>query len=538
MQCICYRMDSELISKFPFLHEAGEFAEENKVDLSTLVSSPSCEQARIRGVQRIMDSLDHSKVSYVPMVRATEYERLMEVLSYPYAKAVVSVVDDRFLTKRYALSEAVRMNNLLAGEDRSTVIFVSEQLRAPSLADNDGTIRMRFSDYVRLSTRLKSVDWKLINCDVRSGMVLLPQEKFSRLMQNALQDKIESEIHPIADDDVISHVTPDAEMIKQKLLEAKSKFSPTGGEGMKNEFLPPCITNIMRMSSQGLNLPHSARFALVTFLNALGLSYEEIIRVFAESPDFDESKSEYQIKHITGELTGGEGYTPPECATMKTNGLCIEPDSLCQQEWMNHPLSYYRIKSGNTRKKQDEARQRSLLRIHLSEVAPGDYRPLDGRQVADHGEPYHHDLHPAQLEPHDLEGADIELDRYILDYREYRRQDDPIGPAEQSGIEPRSAYRLRLRAHVRSEKNADDREHPEIWVAPCCAEGHTADHKHVRVAVEHVVQIIPLRARFSGQLSDLAVQGVEVSRYYHGYRAYDQQPFAVVVPAEIEYDTA
>ena len=29
---------------------------------------------------------------------------------------------------------------------------------------------------------------------------------------------------------------------------------------------------------------------------------------------------------------------------MKTYGLCFEPDALCQQEWLNHPLSYYRAK--------------------------------------------------------------------------------------------------------------------------------------------------------------------------------------------------
>ena len=99
---------------------------------------------------------------------------------------------------------------------------------------------------------------------------------------------------------------------------------------MENQYLPPCIAHIMDMAKKGLNLPHSARFALVTFLKALGLDYDGIIRIFAESPDFDESKSEYQIKHITGELSGTEGYSAPECKTMKTNGLCYCPDKLCE----------------------------------------------------------------------------------------------------------------------------------------------------------------------------------------------------------------
>lgn len=340
-------MDSERIAKFPFLKEAQQYVEDSGADINDLITSPSYEPARARGMNRIMDTLHHSEVSYVPMVRASEYDRVMEVLSYPYARMIVSAVGDRFLTKRYALSEAVRMNKILVGEDKETVIEVSDQLNVQSSADIDGIIRMKFTDYLRLANRLKSVDWKLINSDIHSGMVFLPQDKFSRLMQNALQDKIESELPLMTPDEFKPYLQADVTHAMMALAEAKARFSPSGGE-LKRDFLPPCIAHIMQMSRQGLNLPHSARFALVTFLNALGLQYEDIIKVFAESPDFDESKSEYQIKHIMGR--GEEGYSPPECSTMKTNGLCFEPDSLCQQDWMNHPMKYYRTKSKDAKK--------------------------------------------------------------------------------------------------------------------------------------------------------------------------------------------
>ncbi len=337
-------MDSGRAAKFPFLKDASEFAESNNVDLDALLASASFEPARKRGVQRVFDALDHSEVSYKPIL--SEYDRLMEVMSYPYARMLVSMVSDRFLTKRYALAEAVRMNRILAGEDRATLVTVSDDLGVESMVDPDGNIRMKFTDYLRLANRLKSVDWKLINSDIHSGMVFLPQDKFSRLMQNALQDRIESELPLMTPEEYRKYLRGDVTAVQMHLEEVKKMYSPTGGEGMKNEFLPPCLVHILDMSRQGMNLPHSARFALVTFLNALGLKYDDIIRVFAESPDFDESKSEYQIKHITGELSGTDGYSPPECKTMKTNGICYCPDSLCEKEWMNHPLTYYRVKSG------------------------------------------------------------------------------------------------------------------------------------------------------------------------------------------------
>jgi DNA primase large subunit len=336
-------MDTKRAARYPFLRESAEFADKNSADLESLLTSESYAPARTRGRERVLQALERSEVSYVELM--TDYDRLIEVMSYPYARMLVSQIGDRFLTKRYALSEAVRMNNLLSKEDRETVLMVSDELGVTSTVARDGTIHMNFPDYLRLSSRLSSIDWKLINSDIHHGVVYLPQDKFSRLMQNALQDKIESELPLMTPDEYKKYLTGDVTAVTMALADTKIKMSPTNGEGMKTEYLPPCLVHILEMSRNGLNLPHSARFAVVTFLRALGLGYDDIIKVFAESPDFDESKSEYQIKHIMGELSGGEGYSPPECKTMKTNGLCYNPDKLCEQEWMNHPLKYYRTKS-------------------------------------------------------------------------------------------------------------------------------------------------------------------------------------------------
>lgn len=349
-------MDTARAAKFPFLKESSEFVEANNADLDKLLTSPSFEKARIRGRERVLDALSSGEVRYNPLLR--EYDRLIEVMSYPYARMIVSQIGDRYLTKRYALAEAVRMNNLLSEESRETVLLVSDALGVESTMDGNRTIHMKFTDFLMLSSRLKSIDWKLINSDIHNGIVRLPQDKFSRLMQNAFQDKIESELPLMTPDEYRRYIARDVEAVSLALEESKKRMSPTGGEGMKDDYLPPCIKHILDCSRNGLNLPHSARFSIVTFLHALGLDYAGIIRVFSESPDFDESKSEYQIKHITGELTGGEGYTPPECKTMKTNGLCYAPDNICEKEWMNHPLSYYRFKSGSFKKdkKGDEGK--------------------------------------------------------------------------------------------------------------------------------------------------------------------------------------
>ena len=67
---------------------------------------------------------------------------------------------------------------------------------------------------------------------------------------------------------------------------------------------------------------------------------DRIAELYARSPDFDREKTMYQVGHITG--GGGTEYTAPACAAMRTTGLCIRPDKIC--ETINHPLSYYRKK--------------------------------------------------------------------------------------------------------------------------------------------------------------------------------------------------
>ena len=85
-------MDTGRAAKFPFLKESSEFAEKNSAELEDLLTSSNYEPARIRGVQRVMDALKQSEVSYTPLMN--DYDRLMEVMSYPYARMVVSLVGD------------------------------------------------------------------------------------------------------------------------------------------------------------------------------------------------------------------------------------------------------------------------------------------------------------------------------------------------------------------------------------------------------------------------------------------------------------
>ena len=345
-------------ANYPFLNAAREFAAANGIELDSLLSSSSYEDSRVRGARRVEDAIIHSEVSYNPL--RNDLEAAMEIMSYPYARILVSAINDKFLTKRYALAEAVRMNKLLGRENHSAIVMIAQELgvNARTLLNKEGKqeLEMHFTDYLRLSSRIKSTDWKLVNTEIRNGYVRLSTDRFTRALQNALQDRIESELPMKLPDEMVKAVKEDTDRLKNILEANKAKFTTVFTGELKPETLPPCIRTLLANAQHGMNLPHSGRFALVSFLHAIGMNLEQILALFAQSPDFDESKSIYQIKHITGELSGTEGYTPPECGTMKTMGICYDPDSLCERETVNHPLTYFRIKTNPRGPQQEKPR--------------------------------------------------------------------------------------------------------------------------------------------------------------------------------------
>jgi len=339
-------MDSATLATFPFLSGAVSMAERLGADLDSLLDGVAYEDARARGKQRVVEALRRSDVPDVSLA-GSEFDRLLEIMSYTYARMIVSLIDDRFLTKRYALAESVRLDrnlgHILKGGDEDTVISVARELNVSAVSTKKG-LMMPFTDFLRFSSRIKSTEWKLVNTEVFNGYVYLPGPSFCRVLQNALQDRLEEELPfdvPSEIADMLNAVIPP---ISEELEEMKNRYSAEGMGEVTADLFPPCMRTLLANTQNGMNLSHSGRFALTSFLHNLGMNSEEILLLFAQSPDFDESKSLYQIRHITGESSGTE-YTSPECATMKTHGICYEPDRLCASEKINHPLVYYRAKT-------------------------------------------------------------------------------------------------------------------------------------------------------------------------------------------------
>jgi DNA primase large subunit len=111
------------------------------------------------------------------------------------------------------------------------------------------------------------------------------------------------------------------------------------------EAFPSCIKGVYERVAAGRPASHIGRFALTSFLLNIGMSEEDVFKFFRSVSDFNERMTRYQVQHIAGTRGSGTKYTPPNCATLRTHGICISPEPECRGAV--NPLVCYKRKLEN-----------------------------------------------------------------------------------------------------------------------------------------------------------------------------------------------
>jgi DNA primase large subunit len=339
-------MELTRLANYPFLSESLTYLKEQGPPLNELLHDIAYERTRAQGKARVLEAINEGSIKDHGQI--SDADSLAELLSYVTARILVSCVNNPYLIKRYALAEAVTAKSRLEDENFAFVVDVARELDLDVAMEN-GICKIHFTHYLRNTSQMRSKPWKIANQELQKGYVILDKNRLARVIQQALQTRIERELPAEVNDEILKDLDSHISVIKKTIEEKKDTFKAQDFGKLRVTKLPPCIRQLLAKVQVGENLPHSGRFALTAFLHSLGMSSDEVLQLFATSPDFDESKTHYQIEHITGKISGTE-YTPPECSTMKSYGICYGEDSLCRKEWMTHPLKYYRTKDKGFKK--------------------------------------------------------------------------------------------------------------------------------------------------------------------------------------------
>ncbi|MFC5365431.1 DNA primase large subunit PriL [Salinirubrum litoreum] len=343
-----------LDAKYPFFDAARETVEQEGADLPTLIAedAPAVE----RGLERVERAL---LAGTVESEDTTRFDR-NELLSYPIARILVSLVDAPAAVQKYAAAEAATARARFeadfaqdddlrtggASVDLDTVLRefdLADAVIAESPADrparSEDRYRVAVGAYLRLSTADWGDGWRLVNRELADGRVRVTRAELSRLLEVAVERRVAEGLpfEGIAENEAL------VEALDEKITDLRELLADRSGtrqlDTVVPELFPPCMDGLLRRVQRGADLDAEATFSLTAFLTGIGMDTDEIVALYRDS-SVDAETIRYQIEYLQN--TPVTQYPPPSCATMEAYDLCVKEDDergLCES--VSHPMSYY-----------------------------------------------------------------------------------------------------------------------------------------------------------------------------------------------------
>ena len=339
------RLDEKDLARYPFLQEAqAKIAGSQLNQLEVFLSSDSSTRIIKIAADRLEAAITIRSQQALKdnFLDSDELPAQESLYAYGMARIIASCINDRSVIERLISYEARRSSFfLMSGELDETADAEADKREAVSarlgIPLHEGKVRV--TDYVEMVAGLRESGWRLVNREVTDGFVRVLAAEIEDLLRERIRVVIRARGLPRVPPEVCALLSPSIERLTAI---HQSQMLRSLGPVDESRY-PPCMNALMRALASGANLTHMGRFALTAFLHTIGLSTTQIVEVYQRSPDFDIEKTLYQVEHISGR--SGTEYTPPSCATMLTNGICVEQDRICER--IGSPLGYYRKKKGS-----------------------------------------------------------------------------------------------------------------------------------------------------------------------------------------------
>jgi DNA primase large subunit len=335
-------LETRDFAKYPFLKESQQYMLQENESLEKFLQRSAGKVALSHAVERVKQAVAFSGPIFLsPLVSDLPSDRVgvrLEITSYVLARVLVSCARDRALMERLARYEAQRAHAFLQAEEEEKRRFIAEKIGFPL----EGLF-LPVPRYIELTAGMHEERWRLVNREVSGGNVSIDALESEELLREQIRKALLSSLPLEVPGSLCMLLGPFVAEIQE---EFQKRILRDFGDVEESAF-PPCIQSIMGALLNGTNITHSGRFALTAFLHNIGMDTTEIIQMYCRAPDFDISKTQYQVEHISGRGGKGTEYTAPSCSAMRTLGLCVKPDALCEK--VGHPLSYYRKKKRETK---------------------------------------------------------------------------------------------------------------------------------------------------------------------------------------------
>jgi DNA primase large subunit len=331
------------------MKEAAEHVREVGLDIKELDSDffiPFLDRAEERICKALLDVSAYANTQ--PRDEPKEYE--LETFSFPIAVMLVVATEDSFLKSRYALAEAKRASVLLRSEEKEKLLEVANNFDWKLRLVNDFSLQpyafaVHFPIFLKNATDFHDTNWKLVNHLMIEGDVYLTQREVSRLLEEQVRKYIEERLDTSIKSlppNIVTRTNRLRKMAIEKREQIRIEDIP---DRVAIEAFPSCIKGVYDRIASSRPASHVGRFALTSFMLSIGISADDVFRFFRSVSDFNERMTKYQIEHIAGSRGSGTKYTPPNCSTLRTHGICLSPEPECNRAV--NPLVCYKRKLQN-----------------------------------------------------------------------------------------------------------------------------------------------------------------------------------------------
>ena len=332
------------LSYFPFLKKSQDYTRTKYSSLDALLAGEHGDRLVQSAVNRIRDALSQKR-NFGDGAPDSPEEL---VASYALARVIVSCISDRQMIDRLTRYEAERAYHYLRneGSDEQSwnrnffrtesgysrlFLYIAEELGIPI---SRGWLPL--VDYVELVSPIREDRFRLVNRTIAKGQVKVNDDEMYELVRERIRVVLRRDLPHRMPQSLCERLGPRLGELQKAYQEQMLRNFGT----IEESAFPPCVQALIQAITSGAKLTHPGRFSLVSFLHNIGMERSQIADLFARAPDFDADKTMYQVGHITG--SGGTEYSAPSCAAMRTTGLCVRADTLCEK--INHPLSYYKTR--------------------------------------------------------------------------------------------------------------------------------------------------------------------------------------------------
>ncbi|QRV16890.1 DNA primase regulatory subunit PriL [Haloterrigena salifodinae] len=329
-----------LHARYPFLETARDAVATEAVDLATVVDQDRAVVDRAR--ERVVAALEDGETG------EPRRDTRVELLSYPVARVLVSMVEERVLVRKYARAEAATAYDRFTTDFEDTTELKSVESTGLDLEtllaefDLDGAVRetadgyrIDVGTYLPLAEDLWGDEWHLVNRALTDGEVPVDHDELLTLLREAIRGRIEDGLPFDVPAVIAAALEDEAAEIREVLADLELTQDI---DTVVPDLFPPCMKALLDDIQKGEHLPHHSRFAITAFLTSIGMTTDEIVELYRVNSSFGEEMTRYQTDHIRGDSSPTE-YSPPSCATMQSYGDCVNKDDLCER--IPHPMAYY-----------------------------------------------------------------------------------------------------------------------------------------------------------------------------------------------------